>query len=98
MQAIGGKLGEDRAHSLSEFPNFPWHLVEPDKCGVSYGGITANVDFNPMRPHICFVGDDGFADDWEIPQELADMLKQHRQWGRRDLANEFRSLLHEGDA
>jgi hypothetical protein len=93
MQSIDKNIGQDKAHSLAEFPNFPWEDVDPKTCGVSRGGITAGLDFNPYRPHICFVGNDGFVDDWEIPQELADMLRQHREWGQRDKVIEIRSVL-----
>jgi hypothetical protein len=39
------------------------------------------------------VGQDGFVDDWEIPQQLVDMLQQHRYWGQRDKVQEIRSAL-----
>jgi hypothetical protein len=95
-QSVNGKLGQDKAHPLEEFPNFPWHLIKPKECGVSRGGITAGMDFNPRKPHIDFIYEDICADAWAIPDELAAMLEQQREWGRQEHAMEMRSLLNEG--
>lgn len=95
-QSAKGRLGGDKAHPLSEFGNFPWHLVKPDECGVGRGGIIAGMDFNPRQPHIDFVYEDICVDAWAIPDQLAQMLDQHRRWGRSDLATDLRQLLAEG--
>lgn len=96
MQSTYGIIEKDIGHTLAEFHLFPWHLIKPEECGVSHGGITGGVDYNPCKPHITFVYENGCAESWEIPEQLAGMLDQYRDWGRKDHAMEMRSLLAEG--
>lgn len=83
----------DTAHSISEFKDFPWNRLskgikyrefldrgEPTEwqvSGVSRGGITAGVDFNPNKPHIDFIREDASADAWEIPEGLIDLVDEY---------------------
>jgi hypothetical protein len=95
MQSVEGKIGRDIAHTVSEFGIFPWEKLKPD-CGVSRGGITGGMDFNPNKPHFTFVYEDLCAEVWAIPEELADLIDTYRRWGRRDMARGIRRLLEEG--
>jgi hypothetical protein len=97
MQAVKGIIEKDIGHTLSDFHLFPWHLVKPEECGLSYGGITGDVDYNPHKPHIEFVYENHYAESWEIPEQLAGMLEQYWQWGRNEHARDIRSLLAEMD-
>ena len=86
---------EDIGHTLEDFADFPWDWIDPKTCGVGYGGITGGVDYNPMRPHITFVFSNITAISWEIPLQLAEMLDQHREWGRREMPGEVRKLVQQ---
>jgi hypothetical protein len=84
MQGMKGRnspMGKDVVHGVEEFPNFPWDRVIPEECGLSWGGITAGHDFNPRKPHISFCYEDGFVEDWEIPEQLSQLLMEERQRG-----------------
>lgn len=49
--------------------------------------------FNPYQPHICFLGSDGYEDNWAVPDQLAKMLEQYRIWGREDEKIEIRRIV-----
>lgn len=84
MQGMKGRnspMGKDVVHGIEEFPNFPWERVISEECGLSWGGITAGHDFNPRMPHISFCYEDGFVEDWAIPEQLAQLLQEERNRG-----------------
>ncbi len=104
-------MENDTAHDLSEFAQFPWHLladainwrdddVESDwqVGGVSRGGVTAGMDFNPRggkgyRPHIDFLRPDASVDAWEVPEALYVLVEMYREMGRSQKRDEIRSTV-----
>lgn len=87
----------DTAHTLKEFANLPWSQMDDDwfqRCGgIGRGGICAGVDFNPYKPTISFVRDNGSVDRWAIPEELGKLIDKYKDYGRRDFKRELRNLL-----
>lgn len=86
-------MNGDTFHNLDEFGNFPWDKIDPDTAGVGYGGIHCGVDCNPMKPIISFVRQDGSADIWRIPENLALMLQEHKRRGDESARNEIRIAI-----
>lgn len=93
MKGRNSPMGKDVAHGVEEFPNFPWEWVIPKECGVSHGGITAGYDFNPYQPHISFCYEDGFVEDWAIPEQLAELFIEERRRGVSKCQSEIQKAL-----
>lgn len=83
----------DTFHNLEEFGNFPWDTLDPEMAGIGYGGIHCGVDCNPRMPTIQFVHQDGSADIWRIPENLALFLEEYRRRGDEDARNEIRMAI-----
>ncbi len=77
------------AHTIEEFADFPWNKLDEQWFvqvgGVARGGITAEVNFNVMKPTISFYSGETLSefveDRWEIPEQLAQLLKRHEERG-----------------
>ncbi len=104
-------MTDDTAHGLDEFNNFPWHLLEKgldwrhyseterksilQVGGISRGGIVAEVDFNPRKPHIDFLRQNGSADAWEIPEALAALTNDYFNRGHKGRTQEIQDMANE---
>jgi hypothetical protein len=92
MQSLKGKIGRDIGHPLSEFKDFPWDKLNAEENGIGRAGIRG-IDFNPYRPHIDFLYEDGYVEAWEVPEEMVLLCEKYREMGRNKLLQEFRDLL-----
>lgn len=89
---------QDVAHTLIEFPVFPWDRIDAewlrDVGGYGSGGTIGGVDFdNPLRSYIRFQNDDGNCEVWEIPRNLRRLLDVRYRQGQSSVRAKLRELI-----
>jgi hypothetical protein len=80
-------------HTLAEFPDLPWHKLDPERCTQDWSFGRGGHGFDDKTYTISMYEGRDVCHIWPIPAPLAAMMRIHSQVAVRERVRAIRDLL-----